>query len=202
MREGETYPSPSGTSLIHNRATRDQIVALQTLYSEWSKHTIGAAGDPRSARLEWASQNIGHAVSSFADLTLDEARRLIDRLKGSMGQQIGERPHPWRKVRSRDRAHAAGTAGRRDGNSQLLQIASADDLARIDEALARLGWSRDRYEAWLRSASSPLNGKESCAIRTVAEANRVWWALKNMLKRSGNWKAPQKRVRRTLSTSA
>lgn len=189
MGEGE-----SAVCERDGRATRVQLVALHALYCQWSKHTIETPGDPRSARLEWASQNLGRAVASFAELTRDEAGRLIDGLKGSMGQQIGERPHPWRKVRSRDRAHAAGTAGRRDGNSQLIQMASADDLARIDEALARLGWSRDRYEAWLRSGSSPLNGKESFAIRTVAEANRVWWALKNMLKRSGNWKAPQKRA--------
>ena len=167
--------------------TAAQIVALQTLYARWSSHSLEIGADPRAARLAWASENIGRPIPSFSELSRDEARRLIDGLKGSIGQEVAEKPHPWRRIRSRERAHAAGTAGRRDAASSLIQMASPDDQARIDEALLRLGWSRERYEAWLQSSSSPVAGKSAGAILTVGEANKVWWALKAMLRRSGRW---------------
>ncbi len=183
-------------------ASRDQVIILQTLYAQWKGHAIEEGSGPRSARLAWASDAIGRPVSSFSELTRDEARQLIDGLKGSMGLALTEKPQPWRRIRSRERAQAAGTAGRRDASSSLLQMAGPDDFARIDEALHRLGWTRDRYEAWLNSASSPLPEKGVGAIRTVAEVNKVWWALKNMLKRSGSWRPqPQKRLRQTFTSS-
>ena len=183
-------------------ASRDQVIILQTLYAQWKSHSIEVDSSPRLARLAWASNAVGRPISSFSELTRDEARQLVDGLKSSMGLALTEKPQPWRRIRSRERAQAAGTAGRRDASSSLLQMAGPDDFARIDEALQRLGWTRDRYEAWLISASSPLPEKGAGAIRTVAEANKIWWALKNMLKRSGSWR-PQakKRVRQTTTSS-
>jgi len=168
-------------------ATRDQVVALLALYGKWQRHAIGESGDPRSTRLNWASESIGRTVLSFADLTCDEARRLIDGLKASMGLELTRQPQPWRRIRSRERAQAAGTAGRKGASASLIQMTSPDDLARINEALRRLNWTRDRFEAWLRSGSSPIALKASGAILTVDEANKVWWALKAMLRRSGRW---------------
>lgn len=172
---------------IEGGSTRDQVVALHALYAQWEKHSFESGSDPRSARLAWASDAVGRLVTSFSQLTRDEARQLIDLLKGSMGQDLNQKPNPWRPIRSRDRARAAGTAGRKDADPSLIQIASADDLARVDEAIQRLGWTRDRYEGWLGSASSPV--AKGAAILTVAEANKIWWALKNMLRRSGRWYA-------------
>ncbi len=172
-------------------ASRDQVIILHTLYSAWERHTVQASRDSRSERLAWASENVGRPVSSFAELTRDEARQLVDRLKGSMEQPVGEAARPWRRIRSRERAHAAGTAGRRDRSSSVIQMASPDDIARIDEAVRRLGWSRDQYENWLKSKRSPINSKDQALIRTVTEANRVWWALKAMLRRSGEWRPPK-----------
>ncbi|MGA9671140.1 MAG: hypothetical protein WBQ94_18160, partial [Terracidiphilus sp.] len=114
-------------------AAYDQIRALQTLFSQWRKHTLDETDDPRAVRLAWASNNTGRNISSFSDLTREEARCLIDVLKGSMGQPIGEEPQPWRRVNSRQRAQAAGTAGRRDDESSFIQMASPDDLARVNE---------------------------------------------------------------------
>jgi hypothetical protein len=184
-----------------NPCTKIQIVALQSLYAAWERRSIPASSDSRSERLAWASKAIGREISSFSDLNRDQARQLIDVLKESMGQPIGEAVNPWRKVCSRDRAQAAGTAGRRGKGPAVIQIASPDDIARIDQAVARLGWSRDQYEAWLRSPRSPLRDKNSTVIRTVGEANKVWWALKNMLKRSGNWRPSEARARQTLRAS-
>ena len=170
-----------------------QIVALQSLYSKWQAHTIEDLADPRAARMEWASENIGHAVSSFKELTSDEARRLIDVLKESMGQALTRQPRPWRRVSERTRAHEAGTAGRKGVRSSIIQLASPDDLARVNEALNRLGWTEDRFKMWLHSSSSPVRNIGD-SIRTVSEANKVWWALKAMLVRNGLW-APEKSKR-------
>jgi hypothetical protein len=51
----------------------------------------------------------------------------------------------------------------------------------LDRLLGRLGWTRERLDAFLRSRKSPVR---SGAIRTLAEANRVIWALKRMLRRA------------------
>jgi hypothetical protein len=179
-----------------NAASRDQIIALQALYAKWAQHSLPASGDGRADRLAWASEHVGRQVASFKSLSRDEARDLIDILKSSFGQSVAEPPRPWRHIRSRDRAHAAGTAGRRDVASSVIQMASSDDLARIDQALQRLNWTSDQYRAWLASSRSPLKGSQR-ELKTVADANRVWWALKRMLIRKGRWISdPQKRTRR------
>jgi hypothetical protein len=169
-----------------NPANREQIQALQALYAKWEAHGLPAA-DSRAARLEWASENVGRQIASFNDLSRDEARALIDALKGALGQPLKQQPHAWRRIRSRERAQAAGTAGRHGVSSSVIQMASLDDQARIDEAIRRLGWTREGYETWLRSSSSPLHGMSAAAVLTVGEANKVWWALKAMLRRSGRW---------------
>lgn len=180
-------------------ATRDQVIILQTLYSQWEKHSLLPENeDRRAGRLKWASDSVGRPLNSFSALSHSEARELIDTLKGSMGQPLTETPNPWRHIRSRDRAHAAGTAGRVDEDRRFVQLANADDFARIHVAIQRLGWTSERYEAWLRSKSSPLAGNDQ--VRTVAEANKIWWALKNMLIRSGEWR-PHRRIRQTPAAS-
>lgn len=183
-----------------NSASRDQIVALHALYGRRQAHEITAAIDPRAARLAWASEALGRTIRSFSELSRDEATDLIDGLKGSMGQPLAEQPRPWRHINSRDRAQAAGTAGRRGAVSSLIQLASQDDLARIDEAIRRLGWTRDRYETWLNSAASPISSSPEGALRTVGEANKVWWALKAMLQRSGRWR-PARRVNKAQKSA-
>jgi hypothetical protein len=168
-------------------ATREQIVALLALYSQWQNHSLPERADPRAARLAWASENTNRSISSFSDLSREEARRLIDLLKGSMGQPLNERPDPWRRVNCRDRAQAAGTAGRRGEASSLIQMASPDDLARVEELICRLKWTREQFEGWLKSPRSPLRASGQVTIRTAAQANRIYWALKAMLVRAGGW---------------
>jgi hypothetical protein len=72
--------------------------------------------------------------------------------------------------------------------TSVVYMVSADDLARIENAISRLGWTRDRLDAWLRSSSSPLASKSDPQIRTLADANRVWWGLKSLLKKAGCWR--------------
>lgn len=167
--------------------TGDQLRALQTLYSQWQRHTFDEDADPRSARLAWASANTGREIASFRDLTRDEARILIDLLKGSVGQSVREQPQPWRRINSRERAQAAGTAGRKQETVSFIQMASPDDLARVDELVRRLAWTSEQFTAWLKSPRSPLGSTDQAVIRTTAQANRVYWALKAMMVRRGRW---------------
>jgi hypothetical protein len=168
-------------------ATREQIVALLALYSRWRNHSLPERADPRAARLAWASGNLNRSISSFSNLSGEEARHLIDLLKDSMGQPLNERPDPWRRVNCRDRAQAAGTAGRRGEASSLIHMASPEDLARVEELICRLKWTRERFEGWLKSPRSPLRPSGQITIRTATQANRVYWALKAMLVRAGGW---------------
>jgi hypothetical protein len=174
------------TSQPTNAITPAQLAALQTLYSQWQARTI-TGSDPRSVRLAWASETLGRKVASFKELTGLEAFRLINALKVSLGQATNDRPRR-RRIRSRDAAQAAATAGRRGVQASVVYMVSADDLARIENAIARLGWTHDRFDAWLRSSSSPFASKSDPQIRTLADANRVWWGLKSLLKKAGCWR--------------
>lgn len=133
------------TQRADGNASGEQIKALQTLYGQWRGHSLQERGDPRVARLAWASERTGREISSFSYLTCDEARLLIDLLKGSMGKPIGDHPQPWRRVDSRERAQAAGTSGRRECGPSFIQMASADDLARVDELVRRLEWTPEQF---------------------------------------------------------
>ena len=158
-----------------------QMARLQTLYGQLCAHT--QQGKDRAARIAWASGLVGRAISSFSDLTRSEARRLIDTLQGQLGIQ-----HPVKNRMDRERAQRAGTEGRR-GDDGAATLVSPADLERIQNALDRLGWSHAQLDGWLRSPSSPL-GKHA-TIRTLGDANRVYWALKGMAKARGLWKEEQ-----------
>lgn len=160
-----------------------QLRRLQTLYSAALTRDLGGDGS-REARLKWASEGAGRSIDSFSNLTSAEANFLIDNLQTELGQAF--EPAIFARL-DRDRAQAAGTEGRNGQRPDVTTLASADDLRRVHDAVSRLAWTQEQFERWLRSSSSPLKG--STAIRTLGDANRVWWALKNMLKRGGKWNA-------------
>ena len=163
--------------------TKRQLGRLQTLYSQLARHEIGV-GTSRPERIAWASQCLHKPVKSFSDLTFDDAGFLIDGIQRSLGVKAPAKNRP-----SRDQARRAGVDGRK-GHSEFNdapQIASAADLASIESYYTRLSWGRDQFDAWLRSPHSPLKHKSAPKIVTVADANRVRWALKGMLQDAGLW---------------
>jgi hypothetical protein len=160
-----------------------QLKRLQVLYGQLARHTL--EGADRDARLRWASELLGRPVTSFRDLAQPDAGRLIDTLQG----QLGVKASPKRRKRlSREDAHKAGTEGRRGQEDRELTMAGPSEFARIQHALDLIGWNREQLEAWLRSPRSPLRHKSSPEIRTLGDANRVWWALKRMAIARGQWK--------------
>ena len=168
------------------------MAALQTTWAQYAQHSldVGGCGD-RSARLEFARTVIGRKVESYSELTHDEASKVLDRLRQILGQPTNRRPRS--RMRDRRDAREAGLAGRRGDSDNSVSLVSAADLARIDDAIRRLKWTRERFDAWLRSSSSPIR-RPNPQIRTVADANRVWWPLKAMLKRAGKWRADDDRA--------
>jgi hypothetical protein len=162
--------------------TPAQLQTLQTLYGLYSNRSLDASsGDPRAARLEWASQNVGRPIGSFKELLADEAARLIDVLKQALGQEVKHTPWmPWRRPRSREAAMAAGRHGRKSVVVTVPVLASPADFQKIEQLREFAGMSREQFEFFLRGPKSPTHGG---AIRTLADANKVIWALKGMARR-------------------
>jgi hypothetical protein len=166
--------SPNMPSTI----TTNQMRRLQTLYSQYASHAID--GNSREARMAWASEQTGRAIASFKDLTFAEAKHLIDALQAQLGVALSK-PKSRRPRLSRDDAHKAGTEGRKGFESNDVTMAGPAEFARIQYALDQLGWSQAQLDAWLHSSRSPLGKKAQPQIRTLKDANRVWWALKGMM---------------------
>lgn len=163
--------------------TSGQLKRLQVLYGQLARHTL--EGADREARLRWASGLVCRPIASFSDLSHSEAIHLIDTLQGQLGVKA---PAKRRKRLSREDAQKAGTEGRRGQESRELTMAGPRELARIQYVLGLIGWNQSQLEGFLRSRQSPLRHKSSPEIRTLGDANRVWWALKRMAVRRGVWK--------------
>ncbi|HEY1767778.1 MAG TPA: hypothetical protein VGG26_08985, partial [Terracidiphilus sp.] len=109
--------------------TRPQLARLQVLYNQLAAHETGVGRD-RDSRLAWASQRLHKPVSSFKNLTADDAGFLIDNLQGYLQVKA-----PLKRRLDRDRARRAGLDGRKDGQefAEAPQIVSAQDIARIQK---------------------------------------------------------------------
>jgi hypothetical protein len=165
-----------------------QLKRLQVLYGQLARKCLDL-GPGREFRLKWAAELVGHPVESFKALSQDDARHLIDVAQGTLGVRA-----PASGRLSREQAHRAGTDGRRDGKQYAAapQLATASDLGRIQKLLGEMGWDQQRFAAFLGSARSPLKRKADRTIRTTADANKVWWALKRVAQQQGVWRGKGK----------
>jgi hypothetical protein len=153
----------------------NQLKRLQTLWGLFCRQASLDAKD-REARLSWVADAIGRKISSFRELSDGEANTAIDAIQKLLPPEMVKRKRPSRRL-----AQAYGTVGRRGHEQEEIRLVDAATLALLDRLLGRLGWTRERLDAFLRSRKSPVR---SGAIRTLAEANRVIWALKRMLRRA------------------
>lgn len=154
--------------------TGKQMRRLQTLWGLFCRQANLDAKD-RAARLQCVAGAIGRQIGSFRELTADEANIAIDAVQQHLSPELLKRKRPSRRL-----ANAYGTAGRRGREQNEVRLADAATLELLDRLRSRLGWSRDRLDLFLKSSKSPVS---SGAIRTLAEANRVTWALKGILRR-------------------
>jgi hypothetical protein len=188
--------------------TGAQMKRLQTVYGLYARATMDAATFPlptaqqaKAARLAWASERTGRSVQSFSELSFSEAQLLIDWLQGVLGVKA---PAKKKQRLSRSAAQQAGTAGRHDAaQTNETTMASSADLARIAHVLTLLGWEQAQLEAFLRSSRTPLRGRSNPAIRTLSDANKVYWALKRIAERKGVWvKASEYRKQQESANAA
>jgi hypothetical protein len=189
-RNVDTKGNQGEQMTAYGKINRHQMKRLQTLYGQLATHT--QEGSDRASRMQWASSQVGHTLSSFADLTFDEAKQLIDGLQGQLGVKA-----PVRKRLPRTDARRAGLDGRKDGAefASTPQVVTKADLSVIESYWLRLGWTRIQFDAWISSSRSPLRGSKQ--IRTTADANRVRWALKGMLVQKGLWTQHPQKTRRS-----
>lgn len=168
--------------------TKPQLGRLQTLYSQLAAHEIGV-GTSRDARMQWATERLRKPVSSFSNLTSDDAGFLIDSIQKQLNVKA-----PLKRRLNRAQARRAGLDGRHDGKEyeKDKQLVSAVDLRTIVDYYTRLGWDRAGFDRFLGSSVSPLKHKSAPAIVTLNDANKVRWALKGMLIRAGKWEDRKK----------
>ncbi|MFL6313715.1 MAG: hypothetical protein ACJ71W_16580 [Terriglobales bacterium] len=162
-----------------------QLTALHSLFRLYAPRFLGTARIERKERIAWAADRVGRPLASFSELHADEAARLIDLMKGVLGQKItapsrSAAHSKWQRP-DRDQAQAYGTAGRRSSRSNERTIVDAPTLALVDRLRAKLGWNQARLDAFLHSKNSPVSGG---VIRTLQDANGVIWAMRQMLRRA------------------
>lgn len=162
-----------------NAISNAQLGKAQTLFSQLLRNQAMdfAGADPREARLHWAGHLLKRPLSSFKELSRSEAHKLINGLNRALGIA------PQKRRRS---AMEAGTQGRKSSAGNKVDVlAGQEDFDRIRAGIERLGWDEPHFQKWLQSPCSPVPYPHQ--IRTLADANRVWWAIKRMLIRRGLW---------------
>jgi hypothetical protein len=166
------------------KITKPQLARLQTLYGQLAAHEIGV-GVGRQARLDWATERLHKPVSSFSVLGADDAGFLIDQIQQALGVKM-----PAKRRLNRDQARRAGLDGRKDGQeySDSPQMATQQDIARIHGMCQQLDWTEETLRRFLESDRSPLAKRGDKTIRTTADANKVWWALKRIARQKGLWR--------------
>ncbi|QHN04386.1 hypothetical protein FTO74_14215 [Granulicella sp. WH15] len=162
--------------MIPQSITPAQRQRLQILYAQFERHSLDCPGASREARMSWASKMIRREVASFNDLTLEEAKRLIDILQGTLGVKVPSKTK--RRPQTRRDGEKAGTEGRRDQIHAENTLVGQGELRMIQRDLDRLGWDRTRLEAFLASPRGPNKGRTT--ILTLGDANRIHWALKRL----------------------
>jgi hypothetical protein len=155
-----------------------QMKRLQTLWGLFARQS-NLDGKDREARLGWVAGTIGRQVASFKELTAAEAATAIEAVQKHLPPELllaRKRARPSRRT-----AQAYGTAGRKGRRDTEVRMADAETWRLLEVLLAKLRWTRERLDAFLRSSKSPVR---SGMIRTLGEANRVVWILKAMLRRA------------------
>jgi hypothetical protein len=162
--------------------TKAQLARLQTLYSQLARHEIGVGVD-RESRIRWATERLRKPVSSFKNLSGEDAGFLIDSIQRHLNVKA-----PLKHRLPRDQARRAGLDGRKDGAEfeDNPQLVTAADLALIQRLRQQLGWSEEAFRNFIESARSPLGQRADKTIRTTSDANKVLWAMKRVARQRAN----------------
>jgi len=160
--------------MVDNAISKGQLRRIQTLWGILYRRTgNGGPEQSKAARLAWIGLKIGRRISSCKDLSKAEAAEAIRAIQKCLpGELVRGGP-------DRDQAKALGNAGRKGAESKQIALPDANTMQLLQTLLTALGWARARLDLFLHSPKSPVRG----AIRTLADANKVIWALKGILRR-------------------
>jgi len=146
--------------------TAGQLVCLQTLWSRRMRAAgVADQAEARQLRHAFIRELTAGRAAETKELTLADARRVIEVLKGGA------------RIPDGDTAHAAGTHGRRGRQAPGAEVmVGAQQIELLQGYAGLLGWSRERLDGFI---SRQLRGRQ---LRTMADANRVLWGLKRMVR--------------------
>ena len=126
-----------------------------------------------------------YGVASMAALDDGQLRGLFLDLTG----RLFHPKHPG--MHDRQRRQAAGTAGRKDGNPKLVEMAATADVEMVYQLGYSLGWTRQTIQTFIRRQ---LGGREQ--LRTMADVNKVLWGLKAIARRKQSGAEPNVAAKR------
>lgn len=119
---------------------------------------------------------VGFQKASLRDLTNDEARKILDGIRGKKRTSN----HGVSGHKHSDRGYAMAVAGRRrNDDSPGEYMVAARELEMLSDAAGLRGWRRETLDTFIRRQ---LRGRQ---IRTMKEFNKVFWAIKAMNRRDG-----------------
>lgn len=149
-----------------------QLACIQALWARRMRLAgIAGADDGREMRHTYLREVTAGRATSTRDLTLADAKRVIERLLRDAGGQIKDSAG----------ARAAGTHGRRGVDRRVSMLATSEQLELLAGYAGRLGWNRERLDAFIERQLGSHR-----TIRTVSDINKVLWPLKSMLRRRRN----------------
>jgi len=155
-----------------------QIAALQTAWGHLCQlQNLGSPSTTREARLAWVGGVVGRQIASFKELARGEANTAIERMNACLPEHLRIRKRQRRPRADAGQAYRYGTAGRKGRRSQEIELVDEATWQVLDGLMGELGWTRERLDAFVRSKHGP--GR----IDTLAQANRVIWSMRNMLRR-------------------
>ena len=145
------------------RQTRTKVMGA--LHAEAAKRDLS-----HQDLSEMAGKRYG--VGSMSDLNEGKLRDLFRDLTGKPFRA----KHPG--MRNRQHRQAAGTAGRKNANHKVVEMADATDVEMVYQLAYALGWTLQTIKTFIRRQ---LGGRDQ--LRTMADVNKVLWGLKAIAKR-------------------
>jgi hypothetical protein len=150
-----------------NRSTEQRSKMMRGLHAEARKRGLSHDG-----LHELVEKRYG--VRSLSQLSEAQLREWYREFSGKGFRHRGIAPG--------SRAWAAGNAGKKaapDGARKVVELAGADDIAMLIDLAARIGWSVTGFHKFVARQL----GREQ--VRTMADVNKVLWALKTIARRKG-----------------
>jgi len=176
VRSKWQFGQKAGFGLPDQPISAAQLKALQAVWGALCRvQKLGAAGTLRDARLAYVGAIVGRQIGSFKELTRAEANTAIERMNACLPEadRIKRKRRP-----DREQARRYGTAGRRSQKgSKEIELVDEQTWQILHGLMGELVWGRERLDAFVRSKHGP--GR----IDTLAQANRVIWSMRNMLRR-------------------